>query len=446
MSMADEWCETAADFYRECEKSEKSEISGQTGGVISLNSLFSQCIEIPKLSETALYGPAGQLVRKIDPHSETHPAAILLQLMVGVGNLIGRSPFMRAERDKHHTNLFVVVVGETARGRKGTAWGHVRHILADMDSSWTDTRIKGGLASGEGLIGELRDPKDGEEAESNDRRLLVYESEFGGVLRVMQRDGNTLSATIRSAWDTGNMSILANKYRDKKGQSLRATDCHISIIAHITRAELSRLLSDTDAVNGFANRILFCHSLRTKLLPDGGSFDLMDIAQELDALEQAVRLARQCGEMRRTPEACEYWRAIYPELTKEIKGRWGEVTSRAEAQVVRLSLLYCLLDGKTEIGIHHLKAAEALWNYCSESARWAFNESRFSRDAQQIFNALEFGTRTLTEINHLFDRHRNQTQIKEALIELNDYIVIEQRKTAGRPEIVVSLKKQVKPP
>jgi hypothetical protein len=40
-------------------------------------------------------------------------------------------------------------------------------------------------------------------------RLLVLEGEFASTLRVMGRDGNTLSAVIRNAWDSGNLRILS---------------------------------------------------------------------------------------------------------------------------------------------------------------------------------------------------------------------------------------------
>lgn len=431
------------DWVESPESNELNEISPLDTLNSFNSSVLGNCVEVPQLSKIARHGIVGQIVEKIEPHSETHPAALLLQFLIAVGNLIGRSAFVRTERDKHYTNLFGIVVGETSRGRKGTAWGHVRYILSLLDSEWTDDRIKGGLASGEGLIGELRDPKEGEESETpNDRRLLIYESEFGGVLRVMQRDGNTLSAIVRNAWDTGNLNILANKYRDKNGQSLRASNCHISMIGHITRAELSKLLSENDAANGFANRMCFCHSARSKVLPEGGAFDQMSFMEEREALDRVVSLAQTRGEMRRTPEAREYWRAIYPELTKEIKGRWGEVTSRGEAQVIRLALLYTLLDGEKEIGVVHLRAAKAMWEYCRESARWAFNESKFSRDAQRILNALEFEPRTLKQISDIFNHNLNQIEIREALKELQDYIEIGERKTPGRSVKVVSLKKQ----
>jgi hypothetical protein len=420
MRLADSWADIAE------EKADRDN---------SLHSCNSFRVETPRLSERALFGLPGEIVRKIEPHTETHPAALLVQFLIGFGNAVGRSPFVYAERDKHHANLFGVIVGETSRGRKGTSWTHVRHILGHTDLSWESNRIMGGLASGEGVIAELRDEEGGE---SKDKRLLLMEPEFAQVLRVMQRDGNTLSVLMRNAWDSGRLRNMS------KGSPLRADDCHISMICHITRKELSRLLTENDAANGFANRILYCHSKRTKLLPDGGEIHAVDFSKEIGTLHRVVQLARQRGEMRRTLEAREYWREIYPELTKEIEGRWGDVTSRAEAQVIRLSLIYCLLDGGSEIGIQHLKAAEALWGYCSESARWAFMEFRFSRHAQLILDAISEGPLTLTQLSDkVFKRNLTHAQIDEAMREIAELIGIEKRKTAGRDAVLVSLKRQV---
>jgi hypothetical protein len=51
---------------------------------------------------------------------------------------------------------------------------------------------------------ELRDEEGGE---PKDKRLLLMEPEFAPVLRVMQRDGNTLSVLMRNAWDSGRFAI-----------------------------------------------------------------------------------------------------------------------------------------------------------------------------------------------------------------------------------------------
>jgi len=103
-----------------------------------------------------------------------------------------------------------------------------------------------------------------DDAGESDKRLWATESEFGGMLKVMTREGNTLSSLTRDAWDKGQLGTLT------RNCPLRASGAHISIVGHITAGELSRYLSATDAVNGFANRFLWVAVRRSKLLPLGG--------------------------------------------------------------------------------------------------------------------------------------------------------------------------------
>lgn len=409
------------------------------GGLISFDSSNPYPLNTPTLTPEALHGLAGAVVQKIEPHTETHPAAVLMQLLVGLGNLIGRNPFFVIERDRHHCNLFAVIVGKSAKARKGTSWGHARNILRETDPDWTNERIMGGLASGEGLIYELRDPE-GEVSPAKDKRLFLHESEFGGVLKVLQRDGNTLSAIIRNAWDTGTLRNLANSNRGKKGESLRASDCHISIVGHITRDELGRLLSANDSANGFANRFLWAFSERTKQLPDGGAIEGVDFSSEIRGLQAAVRAARQRSEMKRTPEAGAYWREIYPALSDDRPGRWGDITSRAEAQTVRLSLLFALLDQADYIGIEHMRAAKALWDYCCDSARWAFAEGIYSTDARRILAFLKKEPATLAEISkRVFQKNASKERIQAGITEIRHLLAERTRDTAGRKATVYSL-------
>ena len=97
-----------------------------------------------------------------------------------------------------------------------------------------------------------------------DKRLFVVESEFASALRAAQRQGSTLSATIREAWDSGNLRTLT------KNDPITATGAHICIVGHITADELRAELTATDSANGFANRFLFVAVKRSKLLPFGG--------------------------------------------------------------------------------------------------------------------------------------------------------------------------------
>ena len=41
-----------------------------------------------------------------------------------------------------------------------------------------------------------------------DKRLLVLETEFSGVLQALKREGNRLSSLMRQGWDDGNLSTM----------------------------------------------------------------------------------------------------------------------------------------------------------------------------------------------------------------------------------------------
>jgi len=133
--------------------------------------------------------------------------------------MVGRGPHWRVEGVEHHGNLFVLLVGDTSKGRKGTSWGRVANVFNYIDDK---AREVSGLSSGEGLKWAVRDEITStrynkktntteeviEDPGVSDKRLLVQEGEFAQVLRACVRTGNTLSATIRSTWDSGNLSTL----------------------------------------------------------------------------------------------------------------------------------------------------------------------------------------------------------------------------------------------
>ncbi len=151
----------------------------------------------------------------------------------------------------------------------------------------------------------------------SDKRLLAVESEFSSILKVAKRDGNTLSAVIRNAWDSGNLNTLT------KNSPAKATDAHISIIGHITRQELLRYLDDTEAANGFGNRFLWVCAHRSKILPEGGSMQEEDLIPLMTGLNDALKFAHETGEIPFDEEARRLWYEVYPELSEGKPGLLG---------------------------------------------------------------------------------------------------------------------------
>ena len=362
----------------------------------------------PTLNDAAMHGLAGRVVNTILPHSEADPVALLLHFLAGYGSVIGRSAYCQVESTRHYSNIFFGCVGETAKGRKGTAWNRVRDVLLRIDGTWARERIQSGLSSGEGLIATVAD----HDSAATDRRLFVLQPELASTLKVMAREGNTLSPLIREAWDSGSLRTLV------KHDPLHVEGAHISLVGHITREELLRSLSATESANGFANRFLWARCARSKPLPEGGSLSERDMDSLAELLRPAVAFGRVAGLLKRDDAARELWAEVYPELSDGKPGLVGAVTSRAEAQVLRLSMLYALLDCSDEIRLPHLVAALALWDYCEKSARWIFGDALGDPAADTILSELRRADNTgltRSQISALFGRHRTATEIELAL-------------------------------
>jgi 5S rRNA maturation endonuclease (ribonuclease M5) len=399
------------------------------------------------LAEEAFYGLAGEVVRVLEPTSEADPAALLFQLLVAFGSVAGRGPHFSVEADRHHTNEYVVLIGRTSKARKGTSWGRILHLLTPADEAWAGDRVQGGLSSGEGLIWAVRDPivkrerirEKGEvryedvvaDEGIDDKRLLVHEPEFANVLKQTERQGNILSAVIRPAWDSGCLRTLT------KNNPARATGAHISIIGHITCEELRRYLSATESANGFGNRFLWVCVDRSKALPEGGNPDPQALANVQQRLAAAVAFARGAGETYRDDEARELWRGVYAELSEGQPGLTGALLGRAEAHVMRLAMIYALLDCSATIGAPHLMAALALWQYVEESVRHVFGDSLGDPVADELLLLLRGAPQglTRTEIRDFYGRNQSAERLGRALGLLVKHKLarLEQEKTSGRP-------------
>ena len=91
----------------------------------------------PTLAQEAYYGLAGRIAQCIEPNSEADPAAVLLHVLIGAGNLIGRSVHAMVESTRHCCNEFAVLVGDSAKGRKGQAWSTPRALFEGVNPEWT---------------------------------------------------------------------------------------------------------------------------------------------------------------------------------------------------------------------------------------------------------------------------------------------------------------------
>lgn len=132
----------------------------------------------------------------------------------------------------------------------------------------------------------------------------------------MNTETNSLSAVLRLAWDSGLSTLTRNN-------PLRATGAHVSVVCHITEAELRRHLTATEMANGFANRFLWLLTRRSKPLPEGEAVPESSLAPLIEELCHVVNVARQLGQIRRDEESREMWAQIYPSLSDGEEGLVG---------------------------------------------------------------------------------------------------------------------------
>ena len=349
----------------------------------------------PTMGEAAYHGIIGEVVKTIEPESEADPVAILIQLIVAAGSMIGRQAYYQVESDRHHPNLFAAAVGDTSKARKGTSWGRVREVAYHADQDWVLRHIGSGLSSGEGLIHQVRDQvekpnKDGvlevTDVGVRDKRFMALEAELSGLLKVMERPGSTISPLFRKAWDGGDLQTLT------RNSALKATAPHVSSIGHITIEELRSCLTRTDAANGFANRFLFFLVRRSKELPMGGSLDdevIKTLGKRIGAAITYRMVDADGFRVKFSSSGEARWREVYGRLTKGHPGMFGAVTARGEAQVIRIALIYAVIDKSDLIEVPHVDAGLAVWDYCERSAKYIFGEMLGDNVADTILDGLK---------------------------------------------------------
>ncbi len=370
----------------------------------------------PTMEEEAYRGIFGRVVELAEEHTEGDPVALLASAFTAFGSAVGRGAYMQIGATRHHPNLFCAIVGDTAKGRKGSTWDPIENIMHASDRRWTENRIQSGLSSGEGLISEVRDPieapdKDGKmrtvDAGVSDKRLLVQEGELSQALKVMKREGNTLSPVLRNAWDGKTLKTMV------KHSPLRATSPHVCILGHITAGELVKHLTETEMANGLANRFVWMVVKRSKRLPFGGEWHTVNLQPISGEIVGALEFATGEHRMGWAEDARPLWVEAYDTLTEDRPGMFGAVTARAEAQTLRLAMLYALADCSYEIRRTHAESALAVWEYAEESARFVFGDAIGDADADRVLEELKVHEEgmTRTEVRDLFGRNRSGEEL-----------------------------------
>lgn len=258
------------------------------------------------------------------------------------------------------------------------------------------------------------------------------------VFRKAGREGSTLGQTLRLAWDGRDLSTMTRR-------ATKATSPHIVIVGHISPGELQSVIRSSDVDGGTLNRFLFICSTRSKRLPHGGNAPQQLVDQLAAAFKEAAHKARSAERVDLSPAAQERWGFLYYRLTADRPDTTlTKTTGRRAPQVLRLAMVYALMDGRNEISVDDLKAAAALEQYSVDSARFIF-ESQTDKESKELSRLAHFirtagvQGRTREEIrSDLYQRHRKAALITRDLKMLaNQGAVFEvSEPTDGRPRML----------
>jgi hypothetical protein len=382
----------------------------------------------PLLAEDspAFHGLLGEYARLLHVGREADPGWILLAAVTGCGFLIGPYPFYSMGGSKQRANLFAVAVGSSS-SRKSAPWDEfyrrcvveaLKHTLASLPTPRPSTPptsnikvtltekeqkitekaaelratfgVLSGSVSGEALIRKIK------EYTNLDMPMLYDESEFGTLLTSAQRDGMTLGQELRKAYDGKRLSYNSQA----KGDFVVEEGHYFCLYSNITPIELANTMTKNEAANGFGNRFLWCYGdKRHRITYDARNLaysdeELADMSGEDRALLSTMRgsvatidearlgeickeIIKRCdeasnrGEVRMSPSAYELFDTMCGELDHDHPtGLADALIARGGNHVVRLSLVYALMDNSKLIQPVHLKAAWAMWQHCRNSIVW----------------------------------------------------------------------------
>lgn len=375
--------------------------------------------DLPQLSHDVWHGPAGEHAQAIAPSTEADPVAVLAHDLAWASARIGAGTWVAMGRERHPARNWFLLNGPTAVGRKGTAQSATLSSLSSLSSL---PRIVSGLSSGEGLIEAfLGEPPP-------DERLLVTESEWEGPLARMKREGNTLSAVLRDAWDGRPLATL-------NVASRMVEHHHLVVVGHITPASFRHAMTGLDVSNGFLNRFLMLSVRRPHLIDPFSADDCDDDHAPLRRIVERTGTGIPNGPIGLTVAARKAFHQWYREAegTRDsLPERVAQATARYTGHAIRLALTYAILDGASKIDVPHVAAGIGLVDYANECAAEELAAGRVGLDGQILLMLRLDSWTSRTAIHAHLGRRVKSHDLDEALGLIAKQITSREVSTDGR--------------
>jgi hypothetical protein len=371
------------------------------------------------LADAALHGPLGSFARNVAEITRAHPAGVLLAALPFAGAFLARTAYFRYGETMQFPRLFVMTVAKTPYAQHTTLLGPVYRLITAV------TKMMPAVDAVEVVSGPIISTRQmicrSGAAGDNPQPIVVVGGFDGSWWR---RRGSSVHTKMCNNWDGLNFPDLSDP---------RRLPCPpIGIVGHQCQDDL---LEVAPTAFGVASRCLWCcidgHEVGAQPKPLAEE-KLNELAKGLTA---GIAKARSLNEMGFAEGALALWRASYPVLTRERKDFVANVVLLGGAQVIRVAMVFALLDGSRLIEEPHLRAALTVWHYCRESAERVFGARSGDPLAQHLQSLLQAGPHTRTQMHAALHNHTSRAHLSAALasLEADGLVVRERSPTSGRP-------------
>lgn len=411
----------------------------------------------PRLTESMLPGLLGDITHACCQSTEAVPVAVAANLLVWFLSHIGRLRYVMIGDDQQWLNNYFLLIGPSGMGKgvSGKApyrifqgvQEHLEMTFRHAFDAGKGNGLKeypqpnihiGGLSSGEGL-GFALDDGDNTPVPGRviiDKRLLIVESEMANVLCQMSRQGNTLSAQLRNAYD--GVDIRPMTKRDR----VSVSDPYVCLMGNITPDELLKFDDDrTQSFNGLLNRFLMLWTQPQKLIsrPTGLKPEQVDsfateIAEHLliarnrhfEVHWKKIRALATPVEI--NEGAWELFDTAYSQLMNTPSSkRISSLIRRHRLHVLLMACALTLFEGLTSVTRDMMQAALEWIEYSRKSIVYCYNTHKEQMKAEvshavakKVLYAIallshKHGTCTRTDIHNFCQRKLRREQLTEAL-------------------------------
>ncbi|HEX5043139.1 MAG TPA: hypothetical protein VFV75_09550 [Candidatus Polarisedimenticolaceae bacterium] len=328
---------------------------------------------IPQLPDRCWRGAFCDFRRATSASTEAPDEYLFAAYTVAASVAIG--PKARFFSFETKANVYYVLIGESGESRKSTAMDFGQEIITEALPENVD--VHAGVGSAEGILDVID--------EAAEKPVLLTARELSVVLKkAHQRGSQHLIETLTELYDGARLDSTTRKHR------VRVSGSYLSFFSATTPEWLRRDLQPSDIKGGFAGRLMLACGTRKPPLPFGGPRNADAWKAAVGALRVAA--ARDDVEVRPNPEAMEIFGGWY-------RKRYGRNRASKTLDVLshriplfawKMALIYCRLEGTSEVSPEQIRAACAFADYQEQLQAYVFGQQEAgNRLHDRVMRALE---------------------------------------------------------